>query len=236
MYQPPQNPQQPYQEHPSRIYETPSQRPPMPPYQPPKPPPERNFIKWFQSLSPAKKLGVIVLALFILYGVIQGVQQSTLGSHQSATPTAQAAQPTAKPQPAQYPPKTEADLHALAAKGNANAIHTFKSESVGLAGVCPQPKREVTVDPGVTGQQLAEDLLAYFYSEQIDSPCGSIVFVYHTQAEESTSDGYTAGRILFNVSDSSGNDNTDPNGTNLKHELTLDIGGFLSQKEYVVTY
>ena len=64
----------------------------------------------------------------------------------------------------------------------------------GLLRVCPQPKREVTVDPRVTGQQLAEDLLAYFYAQQIDNPCGARVFAYHNQGE---ADGaYTAGEIL----------------------------------------
>ena len=106
---------------------------------------------------------------------------------------------------------------------------------MGAVGVCPEPKREVTVEPSVTGQQLAEDLLAYFYAQQLDSPCGSIVFAYHNQAE--ANDLYTAGRINFDVTDSSGASNVDPNASNLKYTLTLDIGGVLtSQQEYVVTY
>lgn len=190
-----------------------------------------------------KKIGVIIIALFILSAVVNGMMHSntpTTAQTQTSTPTTvvQAATPTAttKPQPAQYPPKTEADLRGLAAEGDASAIHGFKSESVGLIGACPQPKRLITVDPGITGRQLAADLLAYFYSEQLDSPCGSIVFAYHQQAEES-GDFYTAGRIDFTVNDSSGNGNVDPNGTDLKHTLTLDVGGFMAnQKEYVVTY
>ena len=48
---------------------------------------------------------------------------------------------------------------------------------------------------------------------------------------------YTAGRILVDVTDSSGAENLDPNATDLKHKLTLDVGGDLSnQQEYVVTY
>src|SRR6266516_1119382 len=133
-----------------------------------------------------------------------------------------------------YPPTTLADLRGLAAKGDVSAIHEFHSESVGLTGVCPQPKREVTVDPSLTGQQLAEDLLAYFYAQQLDSPCGSIVFAYHNRSE--ANDTYTAGRINFDVTDSSGADNVDPNATNLKHTLTLDIGGLSTNQEYVVTY
>ena len=103
-----------------------------------------------------------------------------------------------------------------------------------MTGACPQPKREVTVDTGVMGQQLAEDLLAYFYAQQLDSPCGSVVFAYHNQGE--ANDVYTAGRILVDVTDSSGAGNVDPNATNLKHTLTLDIGGALTGQEYVVTY
>jgi len=125
-------------------------------------------------------------------------------------------------------------LQWLAARGDASAIHEFHSESVGLA-TCPQPKREVTVDPSVTGQQLAEDLLAYFYAQQLNNPCGSVVFAYHTQSE--AGDVYTVGRILLNVTDSTGAVNVDPNATNLTFALTLDIGGDLSNpQEYVVTY
>ena len=79
-----------------------------------------------------------------------------------------------------------------------------------------------------------KDLLAYFYTQQLNSPCGSIVFAYHTQAE--ANDIYTAGRINFDVTDSSGASNVDPNASNLKYTLTLDIGGDLTGQEYVVTY
>ncbi len=105
---------------------------------------------------------------------------------------------------------------------------------MGAVGVCPEPKREVTVEPSVTGQQLAEDLLAYFYAQQLDSPCGSLVLAYHNQGE--ANDVYTAGRINFDVTDSSGAVNLDPNASNLKHTLTLDIGGDSTSQEYVVTY
>ncbi len=40
-------------------------------------------------------------------------------------------------------------------------------------------------------------LLAYFYAQQLDSPCGSIVFAYHNQRE--ANDTYTAGRINFDI-------------------------------------
>jgi hypothetical protein len=150
------------------------------------------------------------------------------------TPTAT---PMPKPQPSHYPPKTVADLHALAAKGDANAIHEFDSESVGLTNVCPQPKREVTVDPSITGQTLAQDLLAYFYAEKLDSdPCGSAIFAYHNQSE--AGNGYTAGGIVVNTTDSSGASIDDPNATDVKYQLTLDIGDATAgtAQEYDVNY
>ena len=173
---------------------------------------------------------LIVLALVL---VACGDQTSSSGSASAASTSTVV--PTPTPQVVHYPPKTLADLRGLAAKGDASAIHEFHSESVGLTGACPQPKREVTVDPSLTGQPLAEDLLAYFYAQQLDSPCGSLVVAYHNQGE--AGDAYTAGRILVDVTDSSGAANVDPNATNLTHTLTLDIGGVLSsQQEYVVTY
>lgn len=164
---------------------------------------------------------------------------NAISQNSAAQPTVQSQAtiaPTQAPAIIHYPPKTVDDLRGLAAKGNANAIHEFHSESVGLTGVCPQPKRDTTIDTGVTGQQLAEDLLAYFYGQQLDSPCGSVVFVEHSQSD--AGNGYTAGRIYFDATDASGQENTDPNATGLKYTLTLDIGGSIdpSAKEYTVTY
>ena len=175
-------------------------------------------------------IGLLIVIALVL--VACGSQTSS--SANTSTTSASTLVPTSTPQSIHYPPTTVADLRGLAAKGDASAIHEFHSESVGLTGACPKPKREVTVDPSVTGQQLAEDLLAYFYAQQLDSPCGSIVFAYHNQGE--ANDAYTAGRIYFDVTDSSGQVNIDPNATNLKHTLTLDIGGDLSNQEYIVTY
>ncbi len=141
--------------------------------------------------------------------------------------------PTPTPTPTHYPPKTEADLHALAALGDTSAIHEFHSESVGLA-VCPQPEREVTVATNLTGQKLAEDLLAYFYAQGLQNPCGAVVFAYHSQSE--SGNGYTAGRINLDVTDSNGQPNTDPNATGLTYQLTLDIGDVASGQEYVVQW
>ena len=206
------------------------QRPPMMPMQPQKSP----------KKSMNKKVGIgcgvvaIVLVLIIAISVTaQGNSNSSPSATDSTTPAAQTT--NAPMQVVHYPPTTQADLRGLAAQGNASAIHEFHSESVGLVGVCPQPKRLVIVDPSITGQQLAEDLLAYFYGQQLDSPCGSVVFAYHTQAE-AAGDGYTAGRILFDANDSSGQGNLNPNATNLTYTLTLDTGDVSTGQEYAVTY
>ena len=176
-------------------------------------------------------IGLLIVIALVL--VACGDQTSSSGS--TSTTSTSTVGPTPTPQVVHYPPTTQADLRGLAATGDASAIHEFHSESVGAVGVCPQPKREVTVEPSVTGQQLAENLLAYFYAQQLDSPCGSVVFAYHNQGE--AGDVYTAGRILLDVTDSTGAANLDPNATNLKYTLTLDIGGDLSSpQEYVVTY
>lgn len=179
------------------------------------------------------------MGLLIVVALVLGACGSqTSSSDNTSTSSTSTVAPTPTPQVVHYPPTTEADLRGLAAQGDASAIHEFHSESVGLVGACPQPKREVTVAPSLTGKQLAEDLLGYFYGQQLDSPCGSIVFAYHTQAEvnDPNSTGYTAGRILLDVTDSSGTANVDPNASNLKYTLTLDVGDALTGQEYVVTY
>ncbi len=176
-------------------------------------------------------IGLLLVIALVL--VACGGQASVSTHTPTASPPTQGATPA--PQVVHYPPTTVADLRGLATKGDASAIYEFHGESVGAAGVCPQPRREVTVDPSVTGQQLAEDLLAYFYGQQLASPCGSLVLAYHNQGE--ANDVYTAGRIIFDVTDSSGAGNLDPNATNLKYTLTLDVGADLSSpQEYVVTY
>jgi len=215
-------------------------------------PPKRKRRRWLWIV-----LGIIAFLLFACIGLAslgKSVQPTTTSTAPTSVPATSSAPtqavtqaptvaptptptlvPTPTPQSIHYPPATVADLRSLAAQGDASAIHEFHSESVGALGACPQPKREVTVDPSVTGKQLAEDLLAYFYGQQLDSPCGSIVFAYHNQGE--ANDAYTAGRINFDVTDASGASNLDPNATNLTYTLTLDIGGFFTNaKEYVVTY
>ena len=143
---------------------------------------------------------------------------------------------TATPQTTHYPPVTKADLDALVVQGDASAIHEFHAEAVGLVGVCPEAKREVTVDPSVTGKQLAEDLLAYFYGQSLDNPCGSLVLAYVNQSDADTVGYYTAGRINMDVTDANGQGNIDPNATNLTYTLTLDVGGLGSGQDYSVSY
>lgn len=183
-----------------------------------------------------RNLVIGLIALIILIIAIASTSHGGTSQQASSTPTTQpTSQATNAPtQPVHYPPTTQADLRELAALGDASAIHEFHSESVGAVGACPQPKREVTVDPGITGQQLAEDLLAYFYGQQLDSPCGSLVLAYHNQNE--ADNAYTAGRINFDASQADGSPNFDPNATNLKYSLTLDVGGIDNGQEYVVTY
>ncbi len=226
MYQPPQQ-GQPYYQPPNGPYPPPQRYPPS--YPPQKPRKKPNVWLWI--------VGAVVLFSLFAYVSIATSTAKNGTSTTTATPTSQATTtPTAKPtpQPVRYPPVTVADLHALAAKGDASAIVGFHSESTGLVAICPQPKRFVTVDPSITGQQLAQDLLAYFYAGQLDSPCGSLILVYHQQSE--SNDVYTAGLIHFDVTDASGGANTDPNASGLKYTLTLDIGTFDAHQEAVVTY
>jgi hypothetical protein len=181
------------------------------------------------------KRSYFILAFLILILAACGSDGTTQATPTLA-PTAQPTLvPTSTPQSIHYPPTTAADLRGLAAEGDASAIHEFHSESVGAVGACPESRREVTVDQGVAGQQFAEDLLAYFYSTPgLVNPCGSLVLAYHNQSEGG--DVYTAGRIDWTVTDSSGAVNLDPNATNLTHALTLDVGGIDANQEYVITY
>lgn len=237
---PPQFPQQP--QYPPQ--QQPWQQPPLQPF-PPQKPPKKHRVRRALGIGCSLVIALIVLIVIISVAVSHGgttTNSNTNSNTNTNTQSTATAQPTTAPtraitqapQVIHYPPKTEADLRGLAAKGDASALHEFHSESVGNVGVCPQPKREVTVSPSVTGQQLAEDLLAYFYGQQLDSPCGSLVGAYHNQAE--AGNAYTAGRISFDVTDSSGQPNLDPNATNLKYTLTLDTGDVATGQEYVVTY
>src|ERR1017187_1744818 len=116
------------------------------------------YLMWRYANWPknAKLIVTGILAVCVLIGGIANAASPTQQGSQAAMQT-QTQQPigastqapiptlTPTPQSIHYPPTTLADLHGLAAKGNASAIHEFHSERVGLTGACPQPKREVTV-------------------------------------------------------------------------------------------
>lgn len=237
-------------------------QPPYPSYPPPQPgnfgmppqQPRRGPWAWYRQQSRAAQivLGVVILGFALCFcssatvGLIQGatgagatptaavVNQATQNSQPTDTPTT--AQDTPTPETSHWPPKTKVDLDALAAVGDANQVQGFHSESVGLTGVCPQPKTLATVDASLKGQQLAQDLLAYFFGNQMDNPCGSVLFAFHSQSEGSGDNGYTAGRVLLDTTDSSGGMINDPNATGVTYRLTLDTGDALNSQEYVITW
>jgi len=182
---------------------------------------------------------VIFIGSAAISGLVQGVPDTGTPpptTTSADTAPAQVTGPTGAPSVPQYPPKTKADLLSLAAQGDVSAIPPFHSESVGLTGVCPQPKVLVTVDLHLTGKRLAEDLLAFFYQNHYDNPCGAVVFAYHTQAE-ANGDGYTAGHILLDTTAPDGSSITDPNASEVNYTLTLDTGSALgSEQGYTVSY
>lgn len=93
-----------------------------------------------------------------------------------------------------------AEAKRLAATGDASAVHEFHSEAVGLA-YCPQPKRSVTMAADLSGRQVAADLLAYFYADQLDNDCGALVLAYTDPSQYGSA--YTVGRLILNVDGSS---------------------------------
>jgi hypothetical protein len=88
-------------------------------------------------------------------------------------------------------------------------VTEFFGEKVGLAA-CQQPKRSVIVTPGLTGRQVAADLLKYFYDQALDNGCGSVVLAYTDPTEYGSA--YTVGRVNLSV-----------NGS--RHELVVVSGG-----------
>ncbi|HEX8731995.1 MAG TPA: hypothetical protein VF725_08025 [Ktedonobacterales bacterium] len=207
-------------------------------------------LQGFWAQGNAQKVAVVVVGIVVLCsccgvsvalvgaltpsGTTAGRTPTNTVAVRQATATTVRSTPTA--QVSHYPPKTHDDLTWLAARGNASAINVTSTESTGLVGVCPEPRSEVWVSPSVKGQQLAQDLLAYFYNNQFDSACGSLILVYNSQSEAKAGDAYTAGRINLDVTDSSGQANVDPNGTNLTYTVTLDIGDAITGQEYTITY
>ena len=109
-----------------------------------------------------------------------------------------------------YPPATIPQAKRFASvEGDSSAVTEFYGELVGSAA-CPQPKRSVLVTPGLTGRQVAADLLKYFYDKGLANDCGSLVLGYTDPTEYGS--GYTVGRVSLSV-----------NGS--KHKLVVDSGG-----------
>lgn len=217
-----------------------------PPEQPSYPYPQQP--QFVQSPMPAPKkkrrlprgctIALVVVAALLVFGVVMAIATNGngVGSTDSPMPTAavqsQATSAPTKPPAPAWPPKTKADLQGLAALGDTSQIHAFHSESVGLTGVCPQPKTLATVSSSLKGEKLAEDLLAYFFGNHMDNPCGAVLFAFHTQAEGNGANGYTAGRVLLNTD----NPSSDPNATNITYTVILDTGDVISGQEYTVSY
>ena len=96
-----------------------------------------------------------------------------------------------------FPPTTVDEAKRLAnAEGDGSAVREFHSESVGLA-TCPQPKRSVTVAGVLSGRQVVADLLKYFYDQNLDNDCGSLVLAYMDSSQYGSV--YTVGRVILNV-------------------------------------
>lgn len=143
--------------------------------------------------------GVAVL-VFAALAVSCGASSSQ-GATSSSPSVARLPTPITSPSPKSspalvYPPTNIGQARAVAAAGNAADLHEFHSEGVGLA-TCPQPKRELTVAATLTGRQLAEDMLAYFFDQKLNNDCGALVVVYHDESE--AGGAYTAGRVILDV-------------------------------------
>ena len=166
-----------------------------------------------------RRRAIAAFGLVLLLTACGGNGQGTTASSATATPTASRA--------AAYPPKTVADLKALASTGDASAVHEVKSEGVGLAS-CPQPKRWVLVASSASDpKQIAADLLKYFFAQGLDNECGSDVLAYRTQAEIDSGAPYTVGQVVLNVTDNAP-----------KHDLMANVGDALgaSQLSFDVKY
>ena len=112
---------------------------------------------------------VILCALTALtFGWLAACGSGNTPVTQAPSPTSQATTPPPTPMPtpvSHFPPTTFVDLQALAALGSASSIQEIQSQSVGLE-TCPEPKRDVVVAACITGDMLAEDLLAYWFAQQ----------------------------------------------------------------------
>ncbi len=185
-----------------------------------------------------QKVAIVTAACFLVLCACSSTTVAQNATNSSgAQPTHVRATATPTRPVSHYPPTTQVDLQWLGSQGDASAMQVSSTEMTGAVGACPEPRGEVIVNPSITGQQLAEGLLAFFYSQGYNTPCGSLILAYHSQNEVDTSDFYTAGRINLDTVDSSGQPNFDPNATGITYTLTLDVSGDLAgQGEYIITY
>jgi hypothetical protein len=127
-------------------------------------------------------------------------------------------------------PQTLADLEELAGRGNASSVHEFDHNSAGGYTTCDNISRSVTVKSGSSPQQLAGDLLAYFF-QLPGNPCKSRMLAFYAGTEHDVlcqgfgckGDFYTAGRVELAV-------------RNGQQTLSLVLGRFDNASEYLVTY
>jgi hypothetical protein len=92
-------------------------------------------------------------------------------------------------------PTTRAEFVAFAMTGNAAAIKLLSIVVKGAAD-CPVTTSYATVDPAISGLELAADESAYFVQAgMLDGSCKAALLVYYQAAEQSRGD-YTAGRVV----------------------------------------
>jgi hypothetical protein len=145
----------------------------------------------------------------------------TISASCGASPSTSESRPGASTSPGAvvFPPITVNQARSLAAvEGKGSDVQEFRSESEGRVD-CPQPKRYVLVQTGQTGRQVSADLLKYFYDQQLDNRCGSVVLGYTDPVEYGHA--YTVGRVILEVNGSS-------------HRLEVDA--IPDQIRFVITY
>jgi hypothetical protein len=117
-----------------------------------------------------------------------------------------------------FPPTNLSEAKVLAATGNPADLSEFSSSSNDLPP-CPGVGFKVVVTPGLTSEQLAADLLAFYFNA--NSGCGNFTINAYNQqsdadANSSTGGAQTAGGLMTLVSGK-------------QHQVFVEIGGVLDQ-------
>jgi hypothetical protein len=97
------------------------------------------------------------------------------------------------------PPTTLGGFQALAATGDAGAVHEIAFSSEGLPS-CPTPTFFVAVSPELGERALQADLAAFFETKDLAaSRCQAFVYAFHSRADyrANQDNGYTAGRVAL---------------------------------------